>query len=172
MQRLTEIAPVLPEKLARRALTLADGVFEPYPAVLALAERLPEADRTAILARARADALAKPPSSRGRALSFLIGHVTDEECHDVVITALAFLHEDDGLLMADTLRRLAPFVDRVDPQELYPYWRQLIHDGAGKGRGDFVEWLAPLTGAMELLGGETAVRETALTLLEIGDWFP
>ena len=85
-----------------------------------------------------------------------------------VITERGFI----GSPRADALAALAPHLAQMDPQELYPLWRETLPVLAARPRKELLANLKALVPVIHALGGREAIAETFRAIQDVGRWWP
>ncbi|MGD1698800.1 hypothetical protein ACP6PM_02605, partial [Dapis sp. BLCC M229] len=130
----------------------------------ALADKLPELLPEA-LAAAR---LIEDESYRAKVLSALADKLTPEILPEAL--AAARLIEDESY-RAKVLSALADKLSQIPKTQLYPLWQNTLHTLSLRTRPGLLSDIKILTPVIFSLGGQEAIKNTAIAIQDVSRWW-
>lgn len=153
------------------ALAVTLEIEDPYTrslALVAMAERLPEADRAQALAEVLVIARDLIRPWRSHTLATVAERLPDPMEAMAAVRSI----EDDVEHLAEAIVGLYPHLKRLPANELYQLWCQAVHGLAMQHRGGALRNLVNLQPLAKHLGGSRASSHMINAIILAGRWFP
>ena len=86
------------------------------------------------------------------------------------LAAARHIQNDKG--RAEAIVALANKLTQMPKTELYPLWQDTLHTLSLRTRPDLLSDIKELTPVIFYLGGQEAIKNTAIAIQEISRWWP